>query len=71
MGTLQKMREREHYAWLEPDVTIVGFNEPLGKIAEKEVWRSVFLWLYGIVYRMPIQQKLTPPVLLLAILPAG
>ena len=25
---------------------------------------GVYFWLYGIVYRMPIQQKLNPPALL-------
>ena len=31
----------------------------------------MYFWLYGIAYWMPIQQKLTPPMLLLVILPAG
>ena len=42
------------------------FVHPAGKIAEKAVWRSAF-GRHGIAYSMPIQQKLTPPVLLFCI----
>ena len=38
-----------------------NIHNQAGKIAEKAVWRSVFLTTW-IAYSMPIQQKLTPPV---------
>ena len=38
---------------------------------QKKQCGGVYFWLYGIAYWIPIQQKLPPPVLLLAILPFG
>ena len=38
-------------------------NLPSRQKLQKKQCGGVYFWLYGIVYQMPIQQKLPPPVL--------
>ena len=64
---LEKLKELglpEKVSWEFISISICfNFSFPAGKFAKKQCG-EVYFWLYVTAYWMPIQQKLTPPVLL-------